>query len=140
MKAVIPAIRAALAAVFLYSGIIKAGAGEQFAMALVPFTILPPEWIRVFAVVLPWTEIVAGLLILLPRVYRAGSAVIILLCAIFIGALSWALATGLIVDCACFGADEAPSASKMLQAVARDAILLLLAAATLVAPRPPARP
>jgi len=134
-RSIVFAIRAVLGAIFLYAGIIKAGASEQFAMALVPFTFFPAAWIGTFAVVLAWTEITAGVLILLPRVHAVGTTLIALLSILFIATLAWALFNGLIVDCACFGADETPSAFKMFAAIARDALLLLLAVATLLLPR-----
>ena len=125
------AIRAFLGAVFLYAGIIKAGASEQFALALVPFTFVPIGWLGTLAIALPLAEIAAGILILLPRVHMAGSVLICLLSLTFIGTLSWALSNGIIVACGCFGADETPSAFKMLIAIARDIVFFLLAAATI---------
>jgi len=123
MKWAVLAIRIVLAGMFLYAGFIKAGASEEFALALVPFTILPAEWAGAFAVILAWTEIVAGLLLLIPRIYPLGAALILLLAGVFIGALGWALANGIIVDCACFGRDEAPSAIKMVWAIVRDVVI-----------------
>ena len=128
MKWLIIFLRIALAGIFLYAGLIKAGASEEFALALVPFTIVPPEWAGTFAVILAWTEILAGLLLLIPRVYPLGATMIFVLSGIFIAALTWALSQGIIVDCACFGRDEAPSAMKMIWAILRD---VLIAAAAL---------
>ena len=139
MNRLVLPIRIALGAIFLYAGIIKAGASEHFAMALVPFTILPSAWIGTFAMALAWTEITAGVFILMPRIHAVGSLLIALLSAVFIGTLTWALSNGLIVDCGCFGADETPSAFKMILAIARDILLLLLAIATLAIPRAAAR-
>ena len=135
MNRIAIAIRIVLGAVFLYAGITKAGASEQFALALVPFTFLPSEWLGTLAVALACTEIAAGILIWLPRVHAAGAALMILLVMVFISTLSWALSNGIIVACGCFGADETPSAFKMLMAVARDIVLLILAVATIALPR-----
>jgi uncharacterized membrane protein YphA (DoxX/SURF4 family) len=116
-------IRLVLAGIFLYSGLVKAGASEEFALALVPFTIIPTAWIGTFAMVLTWLEIVVGLSLLVPRVYPLAAAMVVLLTIIFIGALSWALSNGIIVDCGCFGRDEAPSAFKMVLAMGRDVLI-----------------
>lgn len=124
------ALRLLLAGVFLYAGLIKASASEQFALALVPFTFVPTGWIEWLAVAIAYTEIAAGLLILLPRIYPLGAAVIAALAVVFIGVLIWALANGIVVDCGCFGRDTEPSAEKMWSAVVRD--LGLLAAAIFV--------
>lgn len=125
-------IRIVLGITFLFAGAIKASASEEFALALVPFSILPESWTGTFAMALAWTEIAAGLLILLPRVHRIGSAMILLLALLFIGVLTWALSNGLIVSCGCFGGDETPSAAKMQLAILRDIGIASTAALTLV--------
>jgi F0F1-type ATP synthase membrane subunit c/vacuolar-type H+-ATPase subunit K len=51
------------------------------------------------------------------------------------GFISWALASGIIVSCGCFGADEAPSAGKMIFAILRDGFILSSALAILFLPR-----
>ena len=125
-------VRLVLGGIFLFAGVIKAGASEKFALALVPFSILPESWTGPFAVTLAWTEISAGLLILLPRVHRLGSALILCLALLFIGVLTWALSNGLIVSCGCFGGDEPPSAAAMQMAILRDLGIAAAAALALV--------
>jgi len=129
--------RLLLAAIFLYAGIVKASASEQFAVALAPFTILPEWSIGVFSQTLPWFEVGAAILILLPRVHRIGSALILFLCLLFTGALSWALANGIIVSCGCFGGDEPPSTAAMQLAILRDIALATLALIALRSPQKP---
>lgn len=126
------ATRLILAAIFLYAGIVKAGASEEFALALVPFTIIPEAWTGLFAVTLAWTEVAAGVLILLPRIHRAGSAAILFMALLFAGVLGWALANDIIVSCGCFGDDAPPSAQAMLLAIIRDAAIAAAAGFTLV--------
>jgi hypothetical protein len=117
-------LRIALAAVFFYAGTVKAGASQEFAMALLPFTFVPPQWTMPLALALAWTDILA-----------LGAALVGALCFLFIGVLSWALWNGIIVSCGCFGADDSPSAWKMLLAIGRDIVLLGAAAGVLVLPR-----
>lgn len=124
--------RVFLGGIFLYAGIVKASASEAFALALVPFTILPDSWIGAFAILLAWTEIAAGVLILLPRIHRVGSALILLLALLFIGVLTWALSNDIIVSCGCFGSDETPSAAAMQTAILRDLGIACAAACALV--------
>jgi uncharacterized membrane protein YphA (DoxX/SURF4 family) len=131
-------IRVVLGITFLFAGAIKASASEEFALALVPFSILPEAWTGTFAMALAITEIAAGLLILLPRVHRIGSAAILLLAILFIGVLTWALSNGLIVSCGCFGGDETPSASAMQLAILRDIGIAGAAALTLAFRKRPA--
>lgn len=131
--------RILLGGIFLYAGVIKASASEEFALALIPFSILPESWTGTMAVLLAWTEIAAGILILLPRIHRAGSALILLLVLLFIGVLTWALSNDIIVSCGCFGGDDAPSAAHMRMAILRDIALAAAAAFVLFSPRRPKR-
>jgi len=128
MKVVFPALRFLLAGLFLYAGLVKASASAQFALALVPFTIIPATWLGPIALILPLVEILGGLFLLLPSTKRIGAAVILALCIGFVTILAWALTQGIIVSCSCFGRDDAPSAYKMALTMARD---VLLAAAAL---------
>lgn len=124
--------RFALGGIFLYAGVIKAGASETFALTLVPFTVLPEGWVQPFAIGLAWTEMAAGLLILLPGVHRIGAGLILLLSLLFIGVLTWALGNGIIVNCGCFGGDVPPSAAVMRWVIVRDVALAGAALFTLV--------
>jgi uncharacterized membrane protein YphA (DoxX/SURF4 family) len=129
------ALRLILGITFLYAGIIKASASQAFAIALLPFTFIDSMWTGPLAVGLAWMEILAGVLILAPRIYEAGAAMIAGLCLVFIAVLSWALWNGYIVSCGCFGEDMAPSAAKMLLTIGRDILLFAAAVAIVMIPR-----
>ena len=118
-------LRLGLASIFLYAGLIKASNSQQFAMGLVPFTFLPAHWTGFLAVVIAWTEVVAGAVILLPRIYLVGAGMIGGLCIVFIVALSWALWNGIVIPCSCFGDGATPSESAMVMAIIRDASILV---------------
>ena len=132
MKRTVFAIRLILAGVFLYSGLIKASSSAQFAAALAPFTAIPETWLRPLSVLLPLCEIAGGGLILVPQTKRLGACLLLGLCVVFVTALGWALANGIIVSCSCFGQEEQPSAAKMSLALVRDIILAGLALVVLV--------
>lgn len=123
-----------LAGVFLYAGAIKALSSGEFALAILPFTFFPEDYIGLFARILPITEIVGAILVLLPWTRRYGAGLILLLNLAFIVALSWALANDIIVACSCFGKDEEPSAAKMVIAIVRDVVLAAMAIFVMVAP------
>ncbi|HEY5743064.1 MAG TPA: MauE/DoxX family redox-associated membrane protein [Terrimicrobiaceae bacterium] len=121
------AIRWVLGTIFLYSGVIKASSSARFAIALAPFTLIPENWIQPLSMALPLCEVVAGVLLVLPPTRRLGGWLILGLCLVFILALGWALANGIIVSCSCFGEEDQPSVSKMILALIRDIILAGLA-------------
>ena len=127
MKRIVLVLRVILASIFLYSGLIKASSSAQFAIALAPFTFLPETWIRPLSIVLPLSEIAAGLLILVSPTRYIGAGLVFVLCLLFATVLGWALAQGIIVSCSCFGRDDQPSALKMALALGRDLILAGLA-------------
>ena len=129
------ALRLILGITFLYAGIIKASASQAFAIALLPFTFIDSMWTGPLAIGLAWMEILAGVLVLAPRIYEAGAAMIAGLCLVFIAVLSWALWNGYIVSCGCFGEDMAPSAAKMLLTIGRDILLFAAAVAIVMIPR-----
>jgi uncharacterized membrane protein YphA (DoxX/SURF4 family) len=129
------AIRLFLAAVFFYSGLVKASGSAQFAIALAPFALIPETWIHPLSVLLPFAEIAGGALILVPQTKRSGACLVLALCLVFITALSWALANGIIVDCSCFGQEQRPSAAKMILALLRDIFLGMLALIVLIKDR-----
>jgi len=135
VKAFLLCARFALAAVFIYAGAVKATSSHEFALALVPFTFVPADWTTFLALALASTELLAGVLLLLPGVFPLGAGLVCALCVLFISVLTWALLNGIIIDCGCFGTDETPSAWKMIAAIGRDIVLLTAAAAILFLPR-----
>ncbi len=120
-------LRLGLAVLFLYSGLVKAGASEQFLVALGPFTLLPQWALALTAQGLPWIEVGVGLLLLWRRSARVGAGIAFLLLVIFIAMLGWALSQGIIVSCSCFGGEDSPSALRMITTMLRDALLALAA-------------
>lgn len=127
-------LRVALGSVFLYAGGIKAMATESFALTLMPFTFVPPEAYDWIALLLPYTELLAGLFIIfgLPRI---GAALILGLSILFCYVIGWAISNQIIVSCGCFGTeDTAPSAEKMVWAMRRDVLLAAGSVVVLVFP------
>jgi len=112
-----------LAGIFLYAGIVKMGASEGFFLTLLPFATFIPEWgLWIVATGLPYVEVMAGVLLLIPATARIGAALVCILCCVFIVTILVALANGIVVACGCFGReeDEIPSRGKMLAVVVRN--------------------
>ena len=122
-----------VAGVLLYASVLKLGASERFTITVAKFGMLPEAWAGVFALALPWVEMLAGLLLLIPRTARAGAFFAAALLLVFIAALAWAWSQGYTIDCGCFGAEDKQVPGNAIPlALARDgallAITLLLAA------------
>lgn len=125
MKVAIWIARVLIAALFVYAGAVKAGASEEFAVAIAGFGLLDPAQVDLAAQILPFVEIVAGILILIPKAALAGSLLIAGLLSVFASAIVWALANGLVIDCGCFG-EGVPSITQMQITLARNLALLAL--------------
>ncbi|MBA3273397.1 MAG: DoxX family protein [Chthoniobacterales bacterium] len=103
------ALAAAIAAVFIYAGVLKVGDPVAFGRDISNFHILP-WWIGTrMAFYLPWLEIICGIALFVPRLRIGAVAILTALTAVFIGATIAARVRGIDVNCGCFG-----SASKDL--------------------------
>lgn len=120
-------LRVILAAVFLFAGIVKSTASEQFLVALAPFTFVPEALLFPLSFWLPIAEVLIGLLLLIPHTHRLGAALALALLLVFVAVLAWALSQGIIVSCSCFGEDDEPSAWKMMVTILRDLVLAAMA-------------
>lgn len=95
--------RTALAAVFVYAGVVKALDPAAFGLAIDHYRLLPHPLAAIVAVYLPWVEIMGGASLFWPRV-RLGALLLLLgLCLVFCAAVASALARGLDISCGCFG-------------------------------------
>jgi uncharacterized membrane protein YphA (DoxX/SURF4 family) len=127
MKALGWILRLGLGALFMVAGVAKLVDPTQFATEIANYRLLPQlaPWL---AVVLPATEIVAGVVLAVaPLAWRRGAALLVggLLVA-FTVAVSGALLRGIDIDCGCFGSGSGPITWLTL---ARNLALLAAAAA-----------
>ncbi len=119
-------VRLILGAVFIFASFDKAIHPAAFAQAIYNYQILPDTWINLTAIVLPWMELVLGVLLIL-GVWLPGAVLLAnLLLVSFFGALLFNMARGLNVHCGCFttGTGGTPTTTWY---VVRDSIFLLFA-------------
>jgi uncharacterized membrane protein YphA (DoxX/SURF4 family) len=131
------AARLGLAAVFLISGVIKAIDPDATYVAVRAYDVLPKAGVELVAGVLPWFEIVLGLLLLAGIATRAVAVVSAGLLLVFVAGVTQAWARGLSIDCGCFGGGGAvaPDQTTYGLELLRDAGFLLLAGWLVVRPR-----
>jgi Methylamine utilisation protein MauE. len=97
--------RILLGAVFIYAGVSKILNLDQFAQAVMNYRIVPLVSVNLFAIVLPWLELVSGIFLLV-GLFSGGSIITItVLMALFLGAIGSALVRGLDISCGCFSTD-----------------------------------
>ena len=101
-KHLILLIRFGLAFLFVVSGVLKIIEPQAFADSINGYKLLPIPVVNIFAIIIPWVELLAGLSLLTKQYLVSGSILIILLSFIFIVAVSSAMLRGLDINCGCF--------------------------------------
>ena len=126
-----------LAAVFLVSGVLKAIDPDGTYVAVRAYDVLPKAGVTLVAGILPWLEIVLGLLLLAGLATRVVAVASAGLLVVFIAGVVQAWARGLSIDCGCFGGGGAvdPGQTTYGLELLRDAGFLLMAAWLIVRPR-----
>jgi putative oxidoreductase len=89
--------------VFIYAGIIKISDPAGFSDAINNYDLLPLSFVNIFAITLPWIEVVAGLFLLFGVSVKENSFIISVTLIVFILAIVISLGRGLNIDCGCFG-------------------------------------
>lgn len=104
--AVVLLARLGLAAVFISAAIPKILAPDLFAGNIFNYKILPPWGVNTMALVLPWLELFAGVLLALGIWSRASATIVAGLMIIFMIAYGSVRARGLEIACGCFEVGE----------------------------------
>lgn len=91
-----------------------------FAVDVATYDILPLVLINLMAIVLPWIELAAGLMLVSGFRARAGAVLTAGMMAIFVAAISVALSKGLHMSCGCFASEGAAEDPISVLTVLRD--------------------
>ena len=128
-KILLLAGRVALGLVFVYAAYSKLRIPWMlFAMSINSYEILPEPMVILVARMLPWIELLLGLLLILGWKLRWVAAGATALLVAFFGMMLRAQAQGLGIDCGCFGVGERLGPITL----ARDGLLVALAVAVTV--------
>lgn len=119
------AARLVLGGTFLYAGMIKAEDPVAFAGQVANYQLLPYAWNYLVAAILPYLELLSGLLLLLNRWVRPATLLLGLLNLVFMVALVSLIVRGIDIDCGCFRPDAEVKTSP-LSALIRDLGLMVL--------------
>jgi len=115
-------IRFALAALFIYGGVIKLFDPKAFAATISTYNLVPEVLLPVVAIGLPIIEVIAAIALFFDRLW--GHHLITLLLAMFICVLGYGVLGDLNVDCGCFGAEELDKQAGLRVAFYRDLALI----------------
>jgi putative oxidoreductase len=106
--------------VFLYACYHKIVSPGSFAVDVATYQILPLQLINLMAIILPWIELAAGIMIVIGWRTRAASLLIAGMMAIFIVAIAIALAKGLDMSCGCFASQSIEEDPISMMTIVRD--------------------
>jgi uncharacterized membrane protein YphA (DoxX/SURF4 family) len=113
-----------LGGVFVFAGIEKISGTSAFAGSIYNYKLFPEVLINLFAVIIPWIELVCGILLIF-RVYpRECSFILNLLLLFFIIIVIISITRGLNIECGCFGT-AAGSRVGWLKVLENSALFLL---------------
>jgi uncharacterized membrane protein YphA (DoxX/SURF4 family) len=131
-------VQIALGAVFVAAAIPKIADPPAFAHMIYNYRLMPGGLVNALALVMPWIELVVGILLVAGVWRREAALVAAALLLVFLGAIGWNLARGHAVDCGCFdvrsvGKTPEQLLTEMKWVLLRDVGLLLLAAQVLLA-------
>jgi hypothetical protein len=127
------ASRIFIGGMFIYTGIIHLLDPAGLARAITNYQLLPFFSINIFAIILPFAELLAGTAILINRLERGGSLITSLMLATFTVAIAISLIRGLDISCGCFS--TSPDAEKISWLyMIRDIVLLAVSSAIFIYP------
>jgi uncharacterized membrane protein YphA (DoxX/SURF4 family) len=118
-------IRVAVGLIFIYASLDKITNPAQFARIVYNYHLISGPLINIFALLLPWVEVIAGISLIL-GLYRQGGILIANLMVIsFIIALGINLIRGVDLECGCFTVSS-KARGNVLGLIIRDFGLLIL--------------
>ncbi|MDH7499238.1 MAG: MauE/DoxX family redox-associated membrane protein [candidate division NC10 bacterium] len=115
-------LRISLGALFVWASWDKIVDPGRFAEDVANYGILPPLWVNLCALTLPWLEMIAGLFLILGCFTRSSALILSVLLIVFLIAIAISLARGVEIDCGCFGAGEELTAMTLI----RDLLFLAM--------------
>lgn len=117
-------IRIVLGFIFIFAAVTKVTNPEGFAQSIYNYKLMPDILINFLALVFPWIELVAGILLIFGISVKENSAILSGLLVVFIVVIAISLLRGLNIDCGCFGTIEGSKVG--LKKILENVGLLLL--------------
>ena len=115
--------RWALGLIFIASALGKIADPAVFADSIAAYRLLPIYAVNVFAMILPWVELLTGFSLIYKMSFRSGALLATIMNAVFIVAVISAMSRGLDIDCGCFTVAKSKVGWEL---IARDFIFLAM--------------
>jgi uncharacterized membrane protein YphA (DoxX/SURF4 family) len=95
--------RLVLGVVFILASVDKIASPEAFSVSVEAYRLLPFPTVNIFALLVPWLELLCGVFLLAGYMIRGSSLIASILLCLFTFAILSAMARALNIDCGCFG-------------------------------------
>ena len=105
--------RILIGSIFIFAAIDKIANPDAFAKSINNFHVLPYSMINIPALILPWVELLCGILVLMGIKQKASSLLISAMLAVFIIAIIVAIFRGYNINCGCFGENSPAAAAEV---------------------------
>jgi uncharacterized membrane protein YphA (DoxX/SURF4 family) len=101
-KAFILVLRVFLGVIFIASSADKVLHPDRFAIAIRAYELIPVGLTNIFALVVAWSELIAGIMLIFGVLTRKAAAAVFVLLVAFTIAILTTMIRGLVIDCGCF--------------------------------------
>jgi len=118
------ALRVYIGGVFIYASMYKIGYPVEFAQNIASYQIVPFWAVNLLAIVMPWTELICGILLVVGLRSKSAVAIIAGMLLLFTLAILLSLLRSIPIGCGCFHSMEEPMSWTTLL---RDLIWLAMA-------------
>lgn len=108
-------LRIILGFVFIYAGAEKISDPSGFSTSISNYRLLPLFMVNFFAIIMPWIEITAGLMLIFGIAVKENAFILNTMLIVFIIAIGISLARGLSIDCGCFGKGNEIGIQKLIE-------------------------
>jgi putative oxidoreductase len=117
-------LRLVIGGVFIYASVYKIADPAGFAKSIYNYRMMPGATINLMAIIMPWLELICGILIIIGPLMRGSALLIGLMLLVFIIAIGTAIARGLDISCGCFKVGEGGRLVG-LQTLIEDVLMLI---------------
>jgi len=117
--------RLILGGVFIYAGSVKVSDPFGFSIQIRNYHIVPETYTNIIAIILPWLELISGLMLIAGYYIHVSSRLLIVILSIFILAIFSAVMRGFDINCGCYSTDS-NSATIGINRIIEDILLLLM--------------
>jgi len=119
-------LRIFLGGVFVWAGWVKIVDPQGFAAIIGNYQLLPGPLVNPLAVLLPWIEVLCGVLLIVGAWVDGSLLIVNALMVVFMAALVSTWIRGIDVDCGCFSVATTENGADYLTDILRDAVLLAI--------------